>query len=107
MWKVEFLNQRVVAEFKALPKEMQANYLHIIGMIERNGPKAIGMPFVKPLGNKLWEIRFKGKSGIARTIYVTAEGKRLVVVHIFIKKTQKTPKRAIDLALKRAKEAGL
>ena len=107
MWKVEFLDRRVVAEFKALPKDMQANYLHIIGMIERNGPQAVGMPFIKPLGNKLWEIRFRGKSGIARAIYVTAEGKRLVVAHIFIKKTQKTPKRAIGLALKRVKEAGL
>ncbi|MBM3242373.1 type II toxin-antitoxin system RelE/ParE family toxin [Candidatus Poribacteria bacterium] len=107
MWKVEFLNQSVVAEFKALPKEMQANYLHVIGMIERNGPQAVGMPFIKPLGNKLWEIRFKGKSGIARAIYVTTKRKRLVVVHIFIKKTQKTPKRAIDLALKRVKEARL
>ena len=78
MLKVEFLNKSVVAEFKALPKDIQANYLHIIGMIERNGPQAIGMPFIKPLGNKLWEIRFKGKSGIARAIYVTAKGQRLV-----------------------------
>jgi hypothetical protein len=46
MWKIEFLDGRVVAEFKALPKDMQANYLHIIGMIERNGPQAVEMPFI-------------------------------------------------------------
>jgi phage-related protein len=46
----------------------------------------------------------KGRSGIARAVYVTAVGKRIVVVHVFVKKTQKTPRREIEMALKRAKE---
>jgi phage-related protein len=46
----------------------------------------------------------KGRSGIARAVYVTAVGKRIVVVHAFVKKTQKTPRREIEIALKRAKE---
>ena len=46
----------------------------------------------------------KGKDGISRAIYVTATGQRVVVVRVFVKKTRKTPKREIDLALKRAKE---
>jgi phage-related protein len=46
----------------------------------------------------------KGRSGIARAVYVTAVGKRIVVVHVFEKKTQKTPRREIVTALKRAKE---
>jgi phage-related protein len=46
----------------------------------------------------------KGRSGIARAAYVTAVGKRVVVVHVFEKKTQKTPRREIEIALKRAKE---
>jgi len=46
----------------------------------------------------------KGKDGIARAAYVTATGRRVVVVRVFRKKTQKTPRREIDLALKRAKE---
>ena len=49
-------------------------------------------------------MRMKGKDGISRPLYVTAVGKRVVVVRVFIKKTQKTPSREIDLALKRAKE---
>ena len=52
----------------------------------------------------LWEIRMSGKDGIARAIYVKASGQRLVVVHAFQKKTQKTPKTALETARKRAKE---
>jgi phage-related protein len=52
----------------------------------------------------LWEIRIKGADGIARALYVTARGRRVVVVRVFVKKTQKTPRREIVLALKRAKE---
>jgi phage-related protein len=46
----------------------------------------------------------KGKSGIARAVYVTAVGKKIVIVHVFVKKTQTTPRREIMIALKRAKE---
>ena len=61
-------------------------------------------PHVKHLEGPLWEMRMKGKDGISRAIYVTARGWRVVVVRVFIKKTQKTPQREIDLALERAKE---
>jgi len=46
----------------------------------------------------------KGKDGISRALYVTATGKRVVVVRVFIKKTEKTPRREIELALERARE---
>ena len=46
----------------------------------------------------------KGADGIARALYVTARGKRVIVVRVFVKKTQKTPRQEIELALKRAKE---
>jgi len=58
---------------------------------------------VKHLGGPVWEMRMKGRDGIARAAYVTASGQR-VVVHVFAKKTQKTPRREIEMALKRAKE---
>jgi len=56
------------------------------------------------LRESLWEMRMKGRDGISRALYVTAVGKRVVVVRTFIKKTEKTPGREIELALKRAKE---
>ncbi len=61
-------------------------------------------PHVKHLEGKVWEIRMTGKDGIARALYVTATGRRVVVVHVFLKKTQKTPRREIDIALRRAEE---
>jgi phage-related protein len=73
-------------------------------LLEAFGPHQVKEPYVRHLLDKLWEIRLKGKSGLARAIYVTATGKRIVIVHVFIKKTRKTPKSAIELALKRAKE---
>jgi phage-related protein len=59
---------------------------------------------VKHLEDKLWEMRMKGKDGIARAIYITATGERVIVVHAFIKKTQKTPRGALETARMRAKE---
>jgi phage-related protein len=59
---------------------------------------------VKHLEPKLWEMRLKGRSGIARAVYVAAIGKRIVIVHVFTKKTEKTPRQEIEIALKRAKE---
>lgn len=61
-------------------------------------------PYVKHLDGKLWEMRMKGRDGIARSIYVTASDQRIVIVHSFMKKTQKTPKAALKLASARAKE---
>ena len=46
----------------------------------------------------------KGRDGIARAVYITASGQRVVVVHVFVKKTEKTPRREIEIALRRAKE---
>ena len=59
---------------------------------------------MKHLEGKLWELRMTGRDGIARAIYVTAAGRRVVVVRVFIKKTQKTPPRELDIARQRARE---
>jgi phage-related protein len=66
----------------------------------------IGMPLVRSLGNGLWEVRSSLLNGrIARVIFCV-EKDCIVLVHGFMKKTQKTPKQDIDLALKRKKGAG-
>src|SRR5216684_4501831 len=79
-------------------------FLRISELLESFGPQRVGLPHVRPLGEKLWEMRLTGRDGIGRAIYTAAAGRRLVVLHAFVKKTQKTPHRAIDLALKRSKE---
>jgi len=73
-------------------------------LIEAKGLEQVREPYVKHLEGPLWEIRMKGRDGISRALYVTAKGRRVVVVRVFVKKTQKTPRREIKLALQRAKE---
>jgi phage-related protein len=59
---------------------------------------------VKHLDGKLWELRMGGRDGIARAIYVTASGRRVVVLRVFAKKTEQTPRRELEIARQRAKE---
>jgi phage-related protein len=61
-------------------------------------------PHVKHLEGPMWEMRMKGRDGISRAVYVTAKGQRVVVVRVFVRKTQKTPRREIEIALQRAEE---
>jgi phage-related protein len=103
-WSVETLGTQVDAEIMALPKDMQAAFVRLAERIEAVGLERIGQPHVKHLQDKLWEMRLTGRDGIARALYVTAIGRRVIVVHAFVKKTQKTPRGAIELALRRAKE---
>jgi len=70
----------------------------------KSGTGACSWAAIKHLKDKLWEIRLKGRDGISRAMYVTATGKRVVVLRVFTKKTQKTPRKEIALALERAKE---
>jgi phage-related protein len=103
-WTVEVLNDAVEAELFSLPKDMQARFLRISELLESFGPDRVGLPHVRPLGEKLWEMRLTGRDGIGRAIYTPATGRRLVVLHAFVKKTQKTPLRALEMARKRFKE---
>ena len=103
-WTVQFLDDGVRAALEALPGDIRARFERIVNLIQANGLERVREPYVKHLEGVLWEMRMKGKDGIARAAYVTATGQRVVVVHVFVKKTQKTPRREIDTALRRAKE---
>jgi phage-related protein len=103
-WTVTFLDEAVRAELEAFPKDIRASFLRIAQLIQSEGLHNVREPYVKHLDGPLWEMRMKGRDGIARAAYVTATGKRVVVVRVFAKKTQKTPRREIELALKRARD---
>ena len=103
-WTVETLNEAVDKELESLPLDMRARFIRVAELIETFGLNQVGSPHVKHLEGSLWEIRLTGRSGISRALYVTARERRVVVVRVFIKKTQKTPRREIRLALERAKE---
>jgi phage-related protein len=103
-WQVEILDRRVERELDSLAIDIRQRFLRIVELIQEHGLDAMHEPHIKHLENRLWEMRMKGRDGIARAIYVTASGHRVVVVHAFTKKTQKTPHQALEVARKRAKE---
>ena len=80
-----------------------ADLLHILEMIEALGPN-LGKPHTAHMGEGLFEIRAKGKEGIGRSFFAIFLKNEIVVLHSFIKKSQKTPKKDLDKARKRLKE---
>lgn len=104
-WKITFLNRKVEKETLAFPDGILANLIHILEMIEQFGP-ALGKPYTAPMGKGLFEIRAKGREGIGRSLFCTVKGREIVILHSFVKKTQKTPQKELELARKRQKEVG-
>ena len=88
-------------ELAQLPPDLRARFLHIAELLECFGPQQVGLPHVRPLQQKLWEMRMSGRDGIARAVYAAVQDRRLMVLHVFIKKTPRTPRQALQMALKR------
>ena len=103
-WTVESPHDVVDAEIEALPADMRARLVRLSAVIEQHGFDGLPRETMDHLEDKLWELRIRGKSGISRAIYVTASGQRVVIVRVFVKKTQKTPNRELKLARERAKD---
>jgi len=72
-------------------------------MIEEFGP-SLGKPYTAPMGKGLFEIRAKGLEGIGRSLFCTVKGHEIIILHSFVKKTQKTPSNEVAIARKRMKE---
>ena len=101
-WTVETL---AVAddEIAALPQGLRARMIRLMATVESVGLDRMHEPHAKHLEGKFWELRVSAAEGIARGIYVTVTGRRVVVLHVFEKKTQKTPRRALEIAKERMK----
>jgi phage-related protein len=102
-WTAETLDAEVDAEIEQLPPFLRARFFRLLEMIETIGLDRLHEPHVKHIEGKLWEVRAKSAEGIARGLYVTATGRRVVVLHVFAKKSQKTPSKALRLAHERMK----
>jgi len=87
----------------SLDNELHDAFLHKKGLLEEYGPE-LRSPHTAPLKDGLFELRFKGNAGQRRVAFFFMKGKTIILVHGFVKKVQKTPKRDIDIALKRKKE---
>lgn len=104
MWTVETLNTTVDAEIEALPNDQRARLVRVAALIEAVGLDQLPHDTVRHLEGKLWEIRLKARTGISRAIYITATGRRIVILRVFMKKSQKTPYKELELSRVRARE---
>ena len=103
-WSVGY-HEAAAGELAEQPNDIRAKLDHVVELIETFGLERLPAKYTKHLEDRIWEFRLKGTNGIARALYVTVHGKRIIVVRVFTKKTEKTPRREIELALRRAKEA--
>jgi len=103
-WTIEYYGEKVECFiFEELPDGLLARYVHLSQRMLEYGPN-LKEPHTKALGNGLYEMRLKSMEGIARILYCTVIGKRIVMLHGFIKKTDKTPPKELETARKRMKE---
>ena len=100
---VEYHSRRVQDEILALPDTLAARYVVLTRRMVALGPN-LGLPHTESFGDGLFELRLKGAEGIARVFFCTLVGRRVMMLHSFVKKTQKTPLREIEIARKRMKE---
>jgi len=102
-WKVTFYSDRVEAEIHALPVGFVARFVRYAERMEIFGPD-LGMPHTRPMGDGLFELRLKAAEGIARVFFCTVVARKIVVLHQFVKKSEKTPNRELKIARSRMKE---
>ena len=100
---VSYFHERVLNEVQSWPVDVLADYARLIELLTEHGP-SLRMPHSRAFGDGLFEVRPRGRSGIGRAFYCFLLGKRVVVLHAFIKKTQQTPDKELNLARKRFKE---
>ncbi len=98
------MDKKVDRELAELPLRQHEHFLHVAEILEEHGPRTFGMPHIRYLKNRLWEIRSQGKDGSWRGISISASGCRLILLHVFQKTTRKTPPGTMEKALKRAGE---
>ena len=105
-WTVETFGPVVDDEIAALPPMLRARLVRLMEAVEHVGLENLHEPHVKHLEGKLWELRAKASEGIARGIYVTVTGRRVIVLHVFVKTSRKTPKGPLSIARERMRQVG-
>ena len=100
---IEFFNESVEAEIMMWPSGIRASFTRIAESMNEYGPN-LGLPYTRALREGLFEIRPKGREGIGRALFCMVSVRRIVIVHAFIKKTERTPIKILKIARQRMKE---
>lgn len=102
-WTISYYNDSVQEKILAMPSGFLGRYLRYSDRMEIYGPD-LGMPHTRAMGDGLFELRLKAAEGIARVFYCTVVGRKIVMLHQFTKKSDKTPPRELETAQQRMKE---
>jgi phage-related protein len=102
-YSIIYYSDQVQEDVLALPDTLQARYIGLTARMIEHGPN-LGLPHTDALGGGLFELRLKGVEGIARVMYCLMIERQILVLHVFVKKTQKTPPRELGIARQRMKE---
>lgn len=102
-WIIDYYSEVVRLEIETLPAGIRASYARLTNLLQEFGLD-LRMPHSRAMGGGLFELRPKGCEGIARVFYCMKVGRKIIILHSFIKKTNETPKRELDLANRRQKE---
>jgi phage-related protein len=102
-WEIEYHDEKLQEAVLSLPAGLFARYLHLTDRMLEYGPD-LGMPHTRAMGSGLFELRLKSQEGIGRVFYCTLVGRKIVMLHQFVKKTDKTPPKELAAARKRMKE---
>lgn len=102
-FEIKYYSESVQVQILELPDTLAARYIVLTRRMLAIGPN-LGEPHTKAMGGGLFELRLKGAEGIARVFYCTLIGKRIVMLHSFVKKSQRTPKHELEVAQNRLKE---
>jgi phage-related protein len=103
---IVYYSQEVQDDIMTLPATLKARYIGLTNRMLEFGPH-LGLPHTDAFGGGLFELRLKGAEGIARVFFCTMVEQEIVMLHSFMKKTQKTPEKELKLAKKRMKEIKL
>jgi phage-related protein len=102
-WQIRYFNEKVRNGIEQWPVGIRAHYARITERMQIFGPN-LGMPFTRPMGQGLFEIRAKGKEGIGRAFFCTVIANEILILHEFIKKSRNTPQKDLEIARERVKE---
>ena len=102
-WEIKYYDEKLQEAVLSLPAGLLARYLHLTDRMLEYGPD-LGMPHTRAMGSGLFELRLKSQEGIGRVLYCTLVRRRIVMLHQFVKKAEKTPPKELAIARKRMKE---
>jgi phage-related protein len=102
-WRISFYSIRLEQEILRLSRALVARFIRYAERMERFGPD-LGMPHTRALGEGLFELRLKAPGGIARVFYCTLGGRRIMMLHQYVKKSEKTPPKELGIARRRMRE---